>query len=364
MRRTPSLAILALLASSACMTNVGPGTVPTARSSYNARLSQSTLEQTLLNVVRLRYRDQPYFLEVGAVLTQYEVQGSARIGDVGWGGSIDQAVALGGVSAQVAERPTITYQPLLGEAFVRRLLAPIPIGAYNLLAGTGWSIERLMLCCMDEVNGVQNASAAAGPGPKVLHDDPRFRESARVMRQLQLAGIVEFVRPTDSTPTGRIHLERARISTPEDAEAFERLVQRLNLRRDQDDFLIGPPSDTGAKVLHVYPRSPLATMFYLSNGIDIPEEHVRKGFVTVTRAPDGTPIDWQEVMGGIFRVRSGKDQPDDAYVAVRHRGYWYWIADDDLETKTTMGLLGFMMALQSVGSPQGAAPLLTLPTAR
>jgi hypothetical protein len=358
----PAAIALACLAATACLPNLGPSTVPNARSSYNEVISRSNLEQVLLNLVRLRYRDAPYFLEVANVLTQYEVQGSARVGDAGWAGASDRWVGAGGVAAQVAERPTVTYQPLTGDAFVRSLVSPIPIAALNLMAGTGWSIERIFLCCVDEVNELRNAPGASGPTPDVLYDDVNFREGARLLRRLQKAGAVEFLRPSDSVPTGRIRLVRSRaIANPTDSIAYDRLVHYLKLKDGQHEFLIAQADDPRPDVLHLYVRSTLGVMFYMSQNVQVPKQHEERGLVTVTRSPEGTPIDWYEVTGGIFRVRSGKDAPESAYVMIRYRDHWFWVDDSDLESKTTIALLGFLQTLQSAGTPQSLAPLITVP---
>jgi len=51
---------------------VGPGSVRTSRSNYNIAIQQTSSEQLLLNLVRLRYRDTPYFMEVASVSTSFD----------------------------------------------------------------------------------------------------------------------------------------------------------------------------------------------------------------------------------------------------------------------------------------------------
>jgi hypothetical protein len=59
-------------------------------------------------------------------------------------------------------------------------------------------------------------------------------------------------------------------------------------------------------------------------------------------------------------IHSQRDRPKHAAVAVRHRGWWFYLADDDQSSKKTFGLLNILLSLQSVGT-KGGAPVLTLP---
>ena len=72
MSRKLAAAILGLLA--AACTSIGPGTVPHDRIDYASAIGNSWKEQTLLNIVKLRYVDMPIFLEVAQVIAGYQLQ--------------------------------------------------------------------------------------------------------------------------------------------------------------------------------------------------------------------------------------------------------------------------------------------------
>ena len=49
-------------------TSIGPGSVPRDRIDYAGAIADSWREQTLLNIVKLRYFDAPAFLEVSSII--------------------------------------------------------------------------------------------------------------------------------------------------------------------------------------------------------------------------------------------------------------------------------------------------------
>ena len=57
--------------------SLGPGSLPRDRLDYGGAIADSWREQTLLNIVKLRYFDAPVFLEVSSVISSYTLQGGS-----------------------------------------------------------------------------------------------------------------------------------------------------------------------------------------------------------------------------------------------------------------------------------------------
>ena len=95
-----------------------------------------------------------------------------------------------------------------------------------------------------------------------------------------------------------------------------------------------------------------------------PKRISRAGLVTVTQAEHGGVFDWGDTPAGrLFQVRSGPERPQGAYIATFYRGHWFWIEDNDLESKSTFMLLRQLFDLQA-GQNTGQGPTLTLPVGR
>jgi len=355
------LALLpALLLVSGCATTLGSKTLRPTSADYADAIARAWNEQMLLNLVRLRYRDTPQFLEVSSVLTQYSFEGSVGASAAfGFSGGDNEA---GGVSGGIdySERPTITWLPLQGKEFAERFLSPISAATIVLLSQSGWSVERLMLCCVAQVNGLRNSPSAAGPTPDYVPDFAGYQRLGELMRRLQVAGVADVAlreiagkeemilsfRPLDAENEARLDELRRTLGLGEGAKEFTLTTMRAD--REPDEIMI-----TG--------RSLMGVLFFLSQAVEVPAEHEAAGLVTVTRRPGGEKFDWSEVTGRLIRIHSSASDPGDAaFIKVRHRGYWFYIEDRDLNSKTTFGLVRYLFSLQA--TPGGKTPLLTVST--
>ena len=124
LRRRAVLCLFALT-TGAC-TGVGQRMLPQDRIDYTAAIADARKEQALLNIVRLRYSEFPSFLDLTQVVTNYSLLHQLAIKALiktPFQGNNDD---ISGVyTAQFAERPSLTYLPVGGADFVRKMLTPI-----------------------------------------------------------------------------------------------------------------------------------------------------------------------------------------------------------------------------------------------
>jgi hypothetical protein len=120
------------------------------RTEYNEAIKTTDVDQLLLNIVRMRFNDRPYFLEIASISSTAEL--SASVGGRASSGYIDQNTIEGGLT--YLERPNIIYQPLIGEKFVRRLLEPADLHTLLLLRSAGWEIDDILRVFANRINGV------------------------------------------------------------------------------------------------------------------------------------------------------------------------------------------------------------------
>ena len=356
------IGVLGLLAG--CAGRLGPATVSLTRTHYNVAAQETGAEELLLNLVRLRYRDAPYFLQIASLSTNMRAAAGLRSEASFVPNGADSQLLSG--TLLVEESPTITYTPLVGDRFVTQLLEPVAPEILLLLSHAGWSMDRFLRLFVQEIGGVPNAPTASGPTPS---KEPVFEEFLRVAellrtlqmrRQLQLIGGslggrgAETPQPTEQGVLLKFSPEA--IETDE----FRELQGRLGLEPGREIFEL--VSGIGARAPHrinLVLRSVLSSMFYASHGIRVPEDDRLAGRVTTTVSRDGDAFDWGRVTGSLIEVESGRP-PEPPYASVEYRGHTFWVDDRDLDSKSTFTMLNLVLALQAGELPSGG-PILTLP---
>jgi len=358
---TASLRLLAtlLLPLLAACTHIDPERIQANSNDYNIAIQHTSEEQLLLNLVRLKYRDTPFFLEVNSVTSQFKLNNSASLSASFKARKIPESGIIG-ASVNYTEQPTVSYTPLHGDDFVQRLLSPVPIDTLLLLYNSGWSIERVLRLCVQRMNGISNAASASGPTPVQAPEYRRFIELSRHLRALQEKGLIDMGYIVDGErgiPVLRlIHVAR-------DDKDLLALIKILKLQPGQEQYHLSagsasrPVQNTGI-VLNT--RSLLGIMSFLSQTVAVSLADEQAGRITLTRTADGSRFDWSEVGKGLFRIHSSTSKPRNAAIRTYYRGQWFYIGDSDLDSKSTFSLLAQLFSLQS-GKHESAAPVLTLP---
>ena len=334
----------------------------------NIALQQTNDEQLLINLVRFRYGDTPAFLQVSSISSQLAFEAGINAGIELERSMPNRDLFLFGGSAGYATRPTLSYLPLQGNEFIQHLLAPLTAEKILLLYRSGWHIKRLFKVCVQRMNELKNAPRASGPTPGSAPEYEDFSKAVELLRELErkdLSAIV-YVPPASSKDQARVvlHIDPQAQSLPATAE----LRRLLNLVPDHPYY---PLVYAQLQESHLAPvdfikidtRSLLGVMFYLSNGVQVPEEDEKKGKVKVTYMASGQQFDWKRVLGDYFKIQVKDQKPMDTQLRVNYRGHWFYIDDSDLESKSTFTLLAQTFALQA-GKAEGIVPVLTLPVGR
>ncbi|MDX1556293.1 MAG: hypothetical protein R3212_09725 [Xanthomonadales bacterium] len=341
-------------------TQFGPSLVKAGRNDYNIAVSQTTNEQTLLNLVRLRYSDNPLWLTVSSVTTNFNI-GAASSAAVDGSEGGNYSWQLGG-AATYSESPTINYTPVRGEAFVRNILRPMDFDTFMLLANSGWDIDSLLRLTASRINGLPNAPTSEGSTPKTAPEYKNFVRAVGILRVLQTRDVLRFRYQDpgeDSKPT--LYIKEHALDWPEVAQLRELLGITEN-KRLYDMHIIADKQNPDS--IGIDFRSLAEMLQFLSTSVQVPQQDVDAGRIVVTRDDSGRMFDWEGVTAGLFAVHSRDDSPENAAVAVHYRGSWFYISDSDMDTKNTFRLLSMVGSILAGKTEQDPPPVLTIPVSR
>jgi hypothetical protein len=373
---------------------------------YNEVVRDTNDEQLLVNIVRLRYADSPIFIDLPNITSQFEIAGHGNyLG--GYGNQTPGRTSLGFGDLSLRDTPTLSYHPREGREIAKSLLTPLSSDLL-IVVNAGANLEQLLLFSMNDINDVPNAPAATTLIPQVADDNSLFVRGIRLVASLRARDASELAFGTDeeregaSAPIPRgavqgrdllnaardgyvyrtqgegqvillkrekglyLRIRPAYVHSPEMEEVARifRLTPGLSayrikseLKEEVRDELSGSlENDT----IYLNLRSVLQIMTFLSKGVCLPEEHVRSGIAPVTLDGAGQPYDWTRVTAGNFLVHAQKHRPRSAEVAVPYRGYWFYIAADDVKSRAALAILEMVFALQE-SDGRNVGPLLTLP---
>ena len=374
--------LFACLAFTGAACSFGPGHLEDGHLAYNAALKNASDDELLLNIVRLRYLDTIEFVAVNSISSQ--VSFSVALGGT-FGTAVGEPAALVVPDASYSTTPTFTFTPQRGKEFADKIIAPVELRSILYLAQANWDADVLFHLLVQRINRLTNEMGAT---------NSEFNEMARNLTVLQKrneleVGLVERTEelsdPIEATQVSGADVVEAaqsgyrfrRQQGPDGQNEFVLIASRsqpvlyiergseeaaavlraLGLRTEGDPYYelrAGTPVEGAGgseDLIHIDTRSLLDAIVYVRQGVEVPAEHLEEELTYREDAPR---------VREFFHVRSSRDRPD-AELAIQYRGYWFHIADTDVESRTTFLVLAELVRLQLSPGKAGQAPVLTLP---
>src|SRR5262245_22084721 len=340
--------------------SIGPTTVNRDRFDYVTAISESWKKQMLLNIVKLRYADVPVFMDIGQVISGYELEGTVSAGGAvgisnkGAQGFLGDFMNFG-AGGRYLDRPTVTYSPLTGADFVKSMMTPFPPGAIMFLIEAGWPVDVMLQISVQAINGLRNHKG----GPFGHPADPEFVEVIRLLKQIQSAGGVGFKlqreKEGDEATMLMFHTRRLTPETVRDVADVKRL---LRLNPEAADIRITYGADMlSDKEIALHTRSGYQVLIELASQVTVPVDHVAE-HRTYGQAPATLP-EGTVALASLISVRSGTERPPDSFAQVRYRDHWYWVDDQDFRSKRVFTFLTVLFTLSETGQ-KIQPPILTI----
>ena len=338
-------------------TVVGPNAIRSGRLAYNEAITETNNQQILKLVIKSRYQETANLLSVASVTANVSVATSAGI-QAGFGDSSDYDGNLvpfsGGFIYE--ENPTISYTPVAGATYMRRVMSPLPISSLAQIAGSMNNVNLNFQILVSSVNGIYNPDFLFASES----DDPRFDRVVTLMSELTQAHRLHWAEDPQRQGTFALVIDQ---SEPQYAERVRELRELTGLpakgRATNPDVIPVALAWHGIPTggLGITTRSVLDLMEILAGAIDVPPADLANGVAEQYPRPGR--------VGRALRVRYADAKPEQAYIAVEFHEGWYYIDSSDLMTKRFFRLLSSLFTSSMAdATAKSATPVLTVPVSR
>ena len=345
--------VLSLLALCGCVT-VGPNSVLAGRGAYSEVINKTEDEQLLNAVVRSRYDETFGMLQVAAVTANLRFKAVAGT-EIGIGDAENYAGNLVPLSAGVSyeENPTISYVPLSGEDFMRRVMTAVSLEEWHLLSGAGWDKRAVFEMTVFRINGLYNPLLSSN------ERSPEFERFIEIYELLTLQDVLNIQKAVIDDDENPDYVMALHDYDPANRDNVEELFKLLSIKVKVDGSPIllpirqgyGNPDDA----ILIQTRSAQNVFHLLGFGVDVPQEHLEAGIV------EPLPLNFQDARKHLT-IRSSEKRPENATVLIRYRDRWFYIDATDRRSKRTFLFLRTFagMRLTEVSMTQ-RAPIITVP---
>jgi len=336
---------------------VGPRAIYSGRPAYNEAIEETNSQQIFDLIVRNRFGESSGLLAVSSVSANFRLSGSIDA-NFGIGNPANFAGNLVPLSTGAAyeESPTITYTPVEGQDFLAEIFGHLPLDMAVFMVQAFDDPGNTMIMLFKSINSIPNPAYRNDDGTMT---DPRFLRIVQLLGDLGRSGHLSFASDGKDTFIYGIRGDNAR------AEALMReLAGLLSLSFDSSGpkafrvpFILGIGDPSGMEV-RVETRSIAQLLQIASASMQVPQEQIASGLAADMRLLGS--------VGDLIQIRSSDSRPEDALVATRAHGTWYYISDTDIESKNFFRILERLMSTRIADAARRdtSGPVLTLPVAR
>ncbi|MCP4007995.1 MAG: hypothetical protein GY726_00620 [Proteobacteria bacterium] len=367
------LASILMFSLGACTTTLGPQKIKADRFDYAKAVGDSWRTQTLLNIVKMRYYEWPLFMDVSQVITQYTQEHVGSVGaDLrrpfgGTGGNSTFDIAKASYIGKYNERPTVIYTPVNGQRYAQTMLTPINPAIILGMVDAGWPADQVLRLVVSSINGFNNSHVSFGFQYRASQQFADFIRTLRKLQRHNALGVkIHISKRTVASaapPAPAASSLEASAAAPAPATArvptsveliinrpllddgliqeLDQLMVAMGLEPGFDNYRIVYDDDkSSGDVIAFESRSIAQVMGELATYVEVPQSDIERGVVT-----ELVPIPETNFSGlnHLMKIRSGPEEPTQAFAKVRYRNLWFWVDRKDHPSKRTFSFIAMLM---------------------
>ena len=370
--------IAALFAVTLTGCSLGPQVMKGNRLDYNVSVQRSNNEELLVNIVRARYVEPLFFLQVGSISSSFGYSSQVGLTGTVFERAQNQSYLnfiTPSLGAGFSENPTITYSPLQGEKMVRQLQSELHLDRFLTLVRTGYSLEALIWLTVIQIGNIGNFGVTdennAGSYSK-------FLDLAQLLGKMQKRGDLEFLTVKKNEECTGCLTMQLRYLDKKEAEDVECLLdvrpERISTRDGRlvsvvslssvRDFLSCEGEKEKCKSVFIKMKSYQQIIYDMCLHVDMSDDAQSDKITIPFKRPTDEVASRNGLHVGLVKIKSQLMQPTSSFVAVPYRNRWFYIDDQDIKSKIFFMVLSSIFSLQSGDLPATSSPVLTLPVSR
>lgn len=359
-KKTICISLSAISLLFGCST-AGLAQIEKTRTDYNQSLTNSEDSQFLLNIIRVHYGFSPYFIGVDSVTSQSSLKGGFDNSDTKLFQSPMSAAPNAqywsvspGISYSIS--PVVTYSPVQGSKFVSALLSPIDIQKLFLLTRS-LGVKSVLRIAVEQIGVLENVKSIKSNHKKPLH----YREFNQFVEELE-----DMLEDDEiSVEMTSYNSQPAILLYMHDNKAADKMAKLLHLKERHKTIIftmfVLKHASNSENIVHIQTRSYFNILQFLSNGIRTKkEDNEQYGIDKTFVDSSGKVTDTSNLTKKILTILVSNSEPKNSSLKVEYQGKWYYIADNDNHSKSTLLMLRLVYSLL-VGEYQPNLPILTIP---
>ncbi len=316
---------------------------------YNIAVSKATSNEILLNIIRSYNHEAPNFLAISSVTTSNSLQSpSISISQQGFSGANLLGNTTGSLTANgISFSPNITFTPNSGSEYANQLLNPLSMKNIGQIAYAENNIGLLLRLAVGKLGPWENYP----PIPmehnlnNIIQNEKNFQSFCDTIQEVYANNGHRLYFNKISATTNQNQSKQAKESTAlvipiSNTFSFNQkqlnLLKPLKIDNNSKSIKLSLSLDHIPNTIEITPRTLVSTLKYLSNMIeDVPHHPTIKTI---------QPI----ISRNFFSIKTCKKEPDEAYVAIKKQGIWYYISNDDEYSKQTFEALELLFNITRI----------------
>ncbi len=311
---------------------------------YNSSIAEASSNEILLNIARAYNHEAPSFLAISSITTSnsYTTPG-LHLEQDGFSGSNLLASTVGSITTNgMSYNPNITMTPNSGEQYANQLLTPLSlkdIGQISYAQNNIGLLLRLTIAKLGPWTNYPPIPMEHNPD-QVIQNEKNFQAFCDMIQEVFANnGHILFFKRIDESKQSSLKNIALYVPIKQPYRFTQKqleLLKSLKMNPKSKHFKLSLNLDREPNTIAITPRTLVSTLHYLSNMIE--------------GAPHPASIQSMQALlsKNFITIKTSQGKPENPFIAVQQHNLWYYIDNNDIQSKTTFESLELLFDITRI----------------